>query len=647
MENKTKSLTLCCTSFGSLVQHIESLISTAEPDNKCGAFCLTTNFTSLPSNKKMPNIQLEMMREKYPNFMDCTIQLFDDTKSGRDLARKIDQKKFSKEDLERGLEHYNEKWAWVFFSINSMNPWERDKKNVTKVNAWACEVDDLSKEEQMKLISVAPLAPSLIIESNKSYHMYWFAKDGTIENWTKVCWWLRNFFWGDPAIASDISRVLRLPWYYHKKDITNPFMCNIVDGNWEYYTEEEMLKAFPDTETLADKEARAIKKEQQLKQAIWNDDTWDRIRAMDSKAMLEKISWTSLVWGDIISFKHNSNWTEQIFCNGKSTGCRIDKVGKIWSTDKGGPNWTNRIAWYGWVDWKEIYRWIKEEFPFILPEKKNDNSTALEITDEEIAQGSVVKTTEEKKGFLYPSEKFAPFEGFMSGDLVTVVAPSNSWKTTFALDILRRNAKLGRKWMYINLEFEIATVPRNRWLWEHWKWKMDLTDIGTMTQEEKEDMETYIQKYLSQFEYYNNPDGLELDKLISLIKKKAEEWFELFVIDTFSRILWNLNSDTARTNQNRSMEALQSLVQELNIAIILLHHTNKQGKFEGSQKIMDLSNVFIMIEKSDDGMWMPSRLYTLMKDKYTPEQELDLYYNVKTGEYLSNVNEVAEAKKTF
>jgi hypothetical protein len=29
-----------------------------------------------------------------------------------------------------------------------------------------------------------------------------------------------------------------------------------------------MLKAFPDTETLADKEARAIKKEQQIKQAI-------------------------------------------------------------------------------------------------------------------------------------------------------------------------------------------------------------------------------------------------------------------------------------------------------------------------------------------------------------------------------------------
>lgn len=49
----------------------------------------------------MSNIQLEMMREKYPHFKECTIQLFDDTKQGRDLARKLDQNKFSDEDLER------------------------------------------------------------------------------------------------------------------------------------------------------------------------------------------------------------------------------------------------------------------------------------------------------------------------------------------------------------------------------------------------------------------------------------------------------------------------------------------------------------------------------------------------------------------
>ena len=592
----------------------------------------------------MWNIQLEMMRERYPHFKECTIQLFDDTKQGRDLARKLDQNKFSNEDLERWLEAYNKKWAGVFFSINQMKPWERDKASVTGVNAWACEVDNLSKEDQLKLISVAPLAPSLVIESHKSFHMYRFAKDGTIENWTKVCRWLRNFFGWDPAIASDISRVLRVPWYNHMKDPEHPFECMISDWNWEYYTEEQMLKAFPDTETLADKEARAIKKEAQLKQAIGNDDTWDRIRAMDSKAMLEKISWTSLVNGDVITFRHNSNWTEQILCNGKSTGCRIDKAWKIWSTDKGGPNWTNWIARYGWVDWKEIYKWIKEEFPFILPEKKEDVA-CWEISEKEIEDWSKLVLTGEKKWFLYPSDKFNAFEGFMSWDLVTIIAPSNSGKTRLALDIIKRNAKLGRKWMYINLEFEIATVPRGRRMWAHWKNKMDLTDLGTMTEAEKKDMDEYIKSYLSEFDYYNNPNGLELEKLVSLIRKKAEEWYELFVIDTFSKILGNLNSQTARTNQNKCMEVFQSLVQELNIAVVMLHHTNRQGTWEGSQKIMDLSNVFITIEKSDDWTWIPSRIYRLMKDKYTPDKEIELWYDVKTWNYLSNIEEVLQVQK--
>ena len=579
--------------------------------------------------------------------MDCTIQLFDDTKQGRDLARKIDQHKFSKEELERGLEHYNQKWAGVFFSINSMKPWERDKAGVTNINARACEIDGLDKEDQRKLIDVAPIAPSLIIESNKSFHMYRFAKDGTIENWTKICRGLRNFFWGDPAIASDISRVLRVPGYYHMKNPDEPFMCEIVDWNGEYYTEEQMLSAFPDTETLAEKEQKAIKKEQQLKQAIWNDDSRDRIRAMDCKTMLEKISWTNLVNGDIITFRHNNNWTEQIFCNWKSTGCRIDKAGKIWSSDKWWPNWTNRIAWYGWVDRKEIYKWIKEEFPFVLPEKKEEKLEKGEISEEEIEQWSQLVLGEEKKWFLYPSEKFAPFEWFMSGDLVTIIAPSNSWKTTLALDIIKRNAKMGRKWMYINLEFEIATVPRSRRMRAHEKNKMDLTDLWTMTPEEKADMDKYIKDYLSEFDYYNNPNGLELDKLVSLIRKKTEEWYELFVIDTFSKILGNLNSDTARTNQNKCMETFQSLVQELNIAVVMLHHTNRQWTREGSQKIMDLSNVFIVIEKSDDGTWFPSRIYKLMKDKYTPDKEIELRYDVKTWNYLSDLNEVLIAKRWF
>ncbi len=587
----------------------------------------------------MSNIQLEMMREKYPHFKECTIQLFDDTKQWRDLARKLDQAKFSNEDLERWLEAYNKKWAWIFFSINSMKPWERDKASVTRVNAWACEVDNLSKEDQLKLISVAPLAPSLIIESNKSFHMYRFAKDGTIENWTKVCRWLRNFFGWDPAIASDISRVLRVPWYNHMKDESKPFMCEIVDWNWEYYTEEEMLKAFPDTETLSEKEQKAIKKEQQLKQAIWNDDAWDRIRAMDSKAMLEKISWTSLVWWDIISFRHNSNWTEQIFCNWKSTGCRIDKMWKIWSTDKWGPNWTNWIAWYWWVDWKEIYHWIKEEFPFVLPEKKEETKNIDDILS---AIDTDIST--QLHTYYYP-KGFEKFNSFLSWELVTIVAPSNSWKTTFAMDIIKRNTAEWRKCFYINWEFKIETVWVNRWLWKNGKTKENLGDKNPLTPEERKEMEKYVSDCLGQFWYDCSPMGYKLEDLVELITEKTKEWYELFVIDSLSKIQGNLTNE-ARSHQNQTMETFLALVQKLNIAIILLHHTNKFGKFEGSQKIFDFSNVFITMAKWDeDFISIPSRIFKLEKDKFVNDIELEMYYDVKTGTYTESLTEITNLRK--
>jgi len=582
---------------------------------------------------------LQIMRDKYPNFKDCTIQLFDDTKQWKDLARKIDQHKFDDSKLEYGLEQYNKKWAGVFFSINSMKPWERDKASVTKVNAWACEVDDLSKEDQLKLISVAPLAPSLVIESNKSYHMYWFAKDGTIENWTKICWWLRNFFWWDPAIASDISRVLRVPGYNHMKDPNNPFMCSIVDWNWNYYTEEEMLKAYPDTETLAEKEAKAIKKQEQLKQAIWNDDARERIRAMDSKAMLERISWTSLVWWDIITFKHNSNWTEQIYCNWKSTGCRIDKVGKIWSTDKWWPNWTNWIAWYGGVDWKEIYKWIKEEFPFVLPEKKEETKSVDSILS---AIDTDINT--ELHTYYYP-KGFEKFNSFLSGELVTIVAPSNSWKTTFAMDIIKRNTAEGRKCFYINWEFRIETVWVNRWLWKHWKTKEALWDKNPLSPDERKDMEKYVADSLWQFWYDCSPMGYKLDELVELITEKTKEWYELFVIDSLSKIQWNLTNE-ARSHQNQTMETFLALVQKLNIAVILLHHTNKFGKFEGSQKIFDFSNVFITMAKNeDDFTHIPSRIFKLEKDKYVNDVELEMYYDIKTGTYTESLTEITNLRK--
>lgn len=232
----------------------------------------------------------------------------------------------------------------------------------------------------------------------------------------------------------------------------------------------------------------------------------------------------------------------------------------------------------------------------------------------------------QERWFVYPSEAFDEFQCFMSGELVTIVAETNSWKTTFAMDLIKRNADKWRKWFYINLEFAVENVFKDKRLRFHNKTKENLTDLNPLSDEEQKDLDNYIKQEMSQFDSYSNPNGLSLQELEVLIESKALEWYELFIVDTFSRIHGNLDSATARTSQNKCMEELQEMVQRLWIAIVMLHHTNRTGTFEWSQKIMDLSNVFILIQKDEDcdGVWY--RRYTLSKDKFVHNKEVCAYY---------------------
>ena len=93
----------------------------------------------------------------------------------------------------------------------------------------------------------------------------------------------------------------------------------------------------------------------------------------------------------------------------------------------------------------------------------------------------------------------------MSGELVVVIAETNSGKTTFAMDMIQSNVKRGKKCFYINMEFPIETVWENRWLFLNNKGKTNLTDIDPLSPEEKAFKDVYIKNKLSQFEYHNSP----------------------------------------------------------------------------------------------------------------------------------------------
>lgn len=549
---------------------------------------------------------LEIMTTTYPNFKECTIQTFCDDKSKDDksLAHKFSQRTTSRDEIKK----LNDKWAWIFFSINSMKEWERDKESITRINAWACEIDGMDKELQRKLIEIAPIYPSLIVESKNSYHMYRYAKNWTKENWNKICWGLRNFFDGDPAIASDVSRVLRIPGFYHLKDSNNPFKCTVYGWTSMYYTESEMLKAYSDTMTASEKKEQAQRKEDQIRKEIDNDDFWERVKAMDTKAMLQKISWTSMVSYETIDFKRNSNWTEQILVNGKSTWCWLDKLWKIGSTDKWWPNRTNRVFRYGRVDGKELYQWIAKEFPMMIPERKqsvkqNKQDVNVDVPEYDYDETSVA--------YKLADPIFDELGCMYKWDVATLIAQWNSWKTTFALDIVRRNEAEWHKCFYLNLEFALETTFQSRWQSVHWLDKIAFTQISA---EDKLAMNSYVETELSKI-HHDTMKWISLDELLNKLVELKQEWYELVVIDTFSMIEWNTWGSSWQ-NQNKCMIELEHFAQRTWMVLLLLHHTNKLWKFSWSQKIYDLSKVVYAITRID-WEWLEAwRDYTCLKDKY-------------------------------
>jgi hypothetical protein len=510
--------------------------------------------------------EIQAMLDYYPRFNECTIQTFDDNKERKEskLARLFHNKKENYKDIDL----LNWQWAWIFFSVNPMLPWKRDKASVVGVSSWICEIDWLSKELQKKLIDLCPLKPNLVIESNSSYHLYWFAKDWTIENWTKICNGLRNFFDWDPAVV-DISRVLRLPWYNHMKDEKNPFLIAIDDFLQWWYTETEMITAYPNTQSLSDIKQSMIVKESQANKWLGGDYYRDRVKNMDTKTMLQEVSGSSWVNGEHISFSKNNNGTEQIVVNGKSTGAWIDHNGKIGSSAWWWPNWTNWVFWYGNCDWKDLAKWINERHPEMVIDKKIPKKENKEIVKEEKQELDFTTITPFSRWLPSVDEKFGRFE---RNKFIVTIGESQSWKTEYTFFQARVNANRWYKVCYIALEMNKQNMILRICQKVSWVTKTDW-DNKNFTDRQKEKMR---EKYNELWNYPNldivHISSPTIEDIKELIKEKQKKWFELFYIDN----LWFITGDMSEIELTPMVvRELKDITNTQPISINLLHHFNK------------------------------------------------------------------------
>lgn len=250
---------------------------------------------------------------------------------------------------------YNKLNYGIFWTVNEFSG-ARTKDNLKKINSWYIDLDG-NKESIIEKLNEG-LYPSYVVETKNGFHAYFYALDAKPENYKEVQERLIDFYDAD-ANAKDVTRVLRVPGFYHWKDPKNPYLVQTVWHKEHYYSEKDMLFFYPssDDEDYIESQKSNIKRVISFE----TDEFWDKVYELNAIDALERLSGKMCVNGEVFSFKKNSNGKHNIIVNGKGTSCFVDQQGAIGSSAKGGPSIWQWLRYYGHSH-KQTYQILKDNF---------------------------------------------------------------------------------------------------------------------------------------------------------------------------------------------------------------------------------------------------------------------------------------------
>lgn len=509
----------------------------------------------------------------YPNFRKCSIQTFNEQDKNEKSQSRI--LPMTDENLEKCEKLQSILPYGIYFSVNPMEEWKRDKASVKMIQTWICDIDTWTKEEQLDLIWKAPLNPSLVVESVHGFHLYYLADNPLTEeqftNWNR---WLKNYYNGDAKVCSDTARVLRIPWFYHQKwekvmvEYRDDLSCGML------YSVDEMTDAFPNqTET----NPWVVKQREQLNRNLnENDDFWTKASELDSKTMLEEFSWTGRVNWDRITFKKNTAWTEQIYVNNKSTGCWIDRNWLIGSSDKWWPTWIQWLKWYGVVDWKELAKDLKKHHP--------------ELEERKVVKLDLEKVFNKPTAPLLKQPEFSWWDEWLDNaiwklsrwQLVILTWETWAWKTTFATFMARRN----KESCYFVLEDSLENIARRYALKRAWITKAELNSWTWWDYKQSLFEEAFDRFANKETRFVNIWHKLDIQTLIDTMRDLKGKWYSMFFIDNLWFVIWNGTTEADQT-ADISSRLVEFCLQE-NVCVILLHHFKKLWDWTKKRDIWQL-----------------------------------------------------------
>jgi len=124
----------------------------------------------------------------------------------------------------------------ITIMVNEGDGKGRRAGNVVRVRAVFVDLDGAS----LQPIRDAPFRPHMIVESSpRKYHVYYLVDGLPWHLFPRVQRALAAKFSGDPAVC-DLSRVMRLPGFYHKK--ATPFASRLIEVHYHpHYSTDEIL----------------------------------------------------------------------------------------------------------------------------------------------------------------------------------------------------------------------------------------------------------------------------------------------------------------------------------------------------------------------------------------------------------------------
>ena len=176
-----------------------------------------------------------------PDDIVC-IRVFDDKKGGVFKGQKIPVEAGKLGSIIQQLKDHNDQNRGIFYVVNYGGD---NDASITRINAQFMEMDEGTFEEQWAKIDKFPVPPSIVIQTQKSLHVYWLVSDAKVELFRAIQKALVAYFGGDPMCVNE-SRCMRLPGFYHCKTDTKVLVkCDYFHPERKY-TQDELIAVLPD-----------------------------------------------------------------------------------------------------------------------------------------------------------------------------------------------------------------------------------------------------------------------------------------------------------------------------------------------------------------------------------------------------------------